>query len=132
MRNIAHVICLNGPPRSGKDTVANMVYDNFKVYFWIDTKKFSKPLDRIAAATLNIDKESEKFIKYREERKYDPLLEFECSSTMRQMLISISEDYIKPLFGKEWFGKQAANTLIQDLKRLNSLDIIMRNNFKMY
>jgi hypothetical protein len=99
------MICLNGPPQAGKDTTAeliqHLIYTSGKIAL-ID--KFAEPLNAIAQLTLGMDNST--FQLYREKLKDDPLPDFP-DRTMREVLIAISEDYIKPLFGEDYFGVAA-------------------------
>ena len=103
------IICLNGPPQSGKDTTALIIAE------YLTTKgevclidKFAHPLDAIAKVTLGFN--DDLYRVYREELKDAPLPGYP-DRTMRQVLIAISEDYIKPLFGDDFFAIQAVNRI---------------------
>ncbi len=113
------LICVNGPPRSGKDTVAGIIqhelsdWENYPergeaVEPRID--KFAAPLDRIAQAVLGCDDQEYRVL--REEKKDEKLDGYDC--TMRDLLIAISEVLLKPLFGDDYFAVQALKRLTPD------------------
>lgn len=104
------VICLNGAPRSGKDTVAEILKDmdsNVRIM------KFAKPLDDIAKSILNVSDEQYSIL--REDKKDDFLKG--TKSTMRDLLIGISEGLIKPIFGKEYFAEVAAKKIEDHIQK---------------
>lgn len=94
-------ILLNGPPGSGKDTIANYLVDKYGFtkfefkqtlfnktadHFWVDLEWF---MDE-----YNLNKEEP-------QDKLDGL-------SKRQALIHVSENVIKPEFGNSFFGLSAA------------------------
>jgi cytidylate kinase len=98
-------IILNGPPGSGKDTIANLIVEQcnatkheFKFslyketadYYKVDLKEF------IALAIHRIEKESLK-----------NWFGIKFGITPRNALIHVSEDIIKPLHGLAYFGDRA-------------------------
>jgi hypothetical protein len=104
-------ICVNGPPRAGKDTVCEMISEILvakRTPHKVD--KFALPLNTIAQATTGMDLNT--FQKYREELKDSPLPGYPDIS-MRDLLIFISEDFCKILFGREYFAVHAFNRLTQ-------------------
>jgi hypothetical protein len=88
------IVFLNGPPHSGKDTAAEMLLQNFPGVI----RKFAAPLKQSAAGMLG---ETVEWIEANKD-KPDPRLNGE---TVRSFLINISEKLIKPLYGKQFFGK---------------------------
>ena len=109
-----NIICLNGPPGSGKDTVGRMIQD--KIGNRVKVDKFASPLDDIARTILNLNDitKYKEYQKWREIRKEETLLGY--PTTMRKLLIAISEDLVKPQLGKEYFGLQAAKRVLDEYK----------------
>jgi len=102
MVNKMNIHLLNGPPGSGKDTVGRIMQE---ILPKCEITKFAEPLDQIAQACLP-ELTVDEFKEWREAKKEDPLLNYQ--TTMRKLLIGISEDLIKPHFGKDYFGQVAA------------------------
>ena len=98
------IICVNGAPGTGKDTVAELLKENYPK---VRIAKFAHPLDKIAKQLLNMTDEDFKY--YRNEGKELSLTGWGCNVTMRQLLITISEKLIKPSFGSTWFAEQCAS-----------------------
>lgn len=88
------VVLMNGPPRCGKDLGASHLVRRMGFVEY----KFSAPLKRAIPAFFNQTYE------YLEAHKDEPL---EClqGRTFRQWQISMSEDWIKPVYGDKFFGK---------------------------
>jgi len=92
------ILFLNGPPGCGKDTVANILINDIQIPRML-TGKFAAPI-RTAAKHFfgfSTDEELEKA------KRETPLI--------RKFMIGWSEDLIKPIFGKDWFAKRAANII---------------------
>lgn len=99
-----HVIVLNGPARSGKDTIADAVvaalFDSptpaVKVKFAGSLK------DGVAGFMGLTDPERQFFFETMAKDVVSPRF---FDTTPRQVLISFSEDWVKPNFGKQTFGE---------------------------
>lgn len=111
-----NIICLNAPPDAGKDKIGKIIADILGVGVVID--KFAAPLDEIANTLLKMD--DAEYHEWREARKEEPLMMW--PTTMRKLLIGISEDLVKPQMGKEYFGLQAAKRSIQRCKKSYNLE----------
>lgn len=113
---MAEIILLNGPPRSGKSEAARLLGKVFnKKKIVVSHEKFAAPLDIIANAILGMP--ANVFLHYRETLK-DAELPSQYAGewrgySMRQLLIMISEDWVKPLFGEDHFGRVAAKLINQ-------------------
>lgn len=113
------VIIFNAPPKSGKDTAANYCCQFLPSVH----SQFKKPLIEMCARVLSIPLkeflalyESSKnnegvFISYS-----DPLKTCQYFRTfnMRQFMIHISENVMKPIFGDMFFGLEAGKKLSND------------------
>ena len=103
------IVILNGPPGSGKDTLAKLMaalgYASFS---------FKEPMFRIAEAMLGRTLFKEFMRRYNDralkEVEWDVI---GCSP--RQLMIKISEDFVKPLLGQEAFGRLAADDVFDRL-----------------
>ena len=105
MRHAQNVTVLNGPPGSGKDTLAALVQPAapvaFKDFLYFKTAEYySIYIDAFKRACAD------------RERKELPYF---CEGTYkrfglspREMLIHVSEEIIKPKYGKGYFGEAAA------------------------
>lgn len=109
------IILLNGPPRSGKDTAADYLLENLKGSQHL---KFAEPLRRAVPAMYGISEKRWDFL-------YHEAKELPCDDllglSVRQAMISASEDWMKPLHGADVFGKIAA----QKIKRMRKGTIVI-------
>lgn len=99
------VTILNGPPGCGKDTIARAIaeldgsyHGEFKAVLYRETAKFFRVNEEVFKKNAQNRTLKEKPI-------YDTHLGL---MSPRDMLIYVSEGIIKPRFGKDWFGVQAA------------------------
>ncbi len=98
-------IVLNGPKKSGKDTIGNAIYSEL-VWRGIPAvrDKFAAPMKAAVAAFLGLDEKLALHYFENQDIKDTPSKYF-LGVTPRSMLISFSEDWVKPNFGKETFGE---------------------------
>jgi hypothetical protein len=105
---IRHVIFVNGPPGSGKDLVGEILkrhsFRNELMQF-----KAAEPIKEAIAAFLDIQYNHLEAIKELPVREANPALDSDV--TIRQLLIEFSEDFVKPRFGEDIFGKMLANKI---------------------
>lgn len=97
------IVILNAPPHSGKDTIANLLVEKYSF-----TKlEFKQRIYEIAKAILG-----DSFGKLQRDLSNRDAKEapqdYLGSLSPRQFLIKISEDWIKPVFGDDYFGVAAA------------------------
>lgn len=124
------VIVFNAPPRAGKEVAAKAVMkvintedSNLVAYH----KEFKDELFKVAANTLGIS--VEEFIQGYDKRApevlgwypsvewykdYKSITVRDNKFSQREWLIHISENVIKPSFGKDVFGKMFVNSLPQE------------------
>jgi hypothetical protein len=93
-------VLINGCPRSGKDTIA--------MYLWthhssILLERFSFPNKRGFAGMMNIDCDGFGVVEPYESNKSDVVPPL--GVTYRQWQIHFSEEFMKPLYGKDIFGR---------------------------
>lgn len=98
------VIILNGPPGSGKDALSRMIMPQLGV----KQLEFKRPLQEMVRKVIGMPKKD--FYKLYEDRDWKELKQFNGSSC-RDLLIWMSEEVIKPKFGKDYFGRYAATSI---------------------
>lgn len=96
------VLFFNGPPGCGKDTISNLLALHSKVPLL--QMKFADPLKDQCCALLGITREELERIK----DLPHPAL---GGGTPRDYLIGLSEKYIKPVYGDQFFGNVAVNKI---------------------
>lgn len=103
---------LNGPPRSGKDTVAyyfSTAYRNFRHI------KFAKHLKIMTHADYGLfDDDGVPYSHNHFEDTKDEPSDLFFGLTPRQAYIHTSEDRVKPFFGDEFFGNMLIRTNLND------------------
>jgi hypothetical protein len=92
---------INGPPRSGKDTFGEfcLTQENVEII------KFAEPLH--AAARASVPPRELEYYAYTHKEEVIPSL----GISYRQLCIEISENFYKPTFGIDVFGRIAASTM---------------------
>jgi hypothetical protein len=96
------IVLFNGPPHSGKDTVAKalaMQLDAASIR--VQLVAFSMPMRLAVAALLG----KEYSLKWYEEEK-DKVQEL-SNRTIREMMIDLSEGHVKPSYGNDYWVKAA-------------------------
>lgn len=105
------VVILNAPPHSGKDTIADLMVKHFKA----NKVEFKEALYEAMSDHFNYPLYSVK--NYCTNRDFKDNMQSEFSElhnmTPREGLIYVSEKVYKPAFGVDYFGKQAANRLLE-------------------
>lgn len=96
------IIFLNGPRRSGKDTAANFISQEFATEARV--AKFSMPLKYACAALFNVDRSKFRQLEAAGSKlKTQKLVELFDMSWV-EALIWLSEECIKPKFGNDVLG----------------------------
>lgn len=104
---MAKIVILNGPPGCGKDTIAIQMIDYFQLLHNKRVRfcQFKDALYRETQKYYGIpDSEMDIFTDRLKKETPNSLLNF---ITPRQGLIHVSENEIKPKFGRAFFGKEA-------------------------
>lgn len=98
------VIILNGPPGVGKDTIAK------ELSFWFNSQVISmkEPMFAIVRDILGHDTFIQFMLKYNDRDQKEKPQYFLGGKSPRQIMIWISEEVIKPVFGDRHFGNLAA------------------------
>lgn len=101
------IILFNGPPSSGKDTLANQLVNRIPKSLVV---KFAAPLKTVAMH-LYCNGNSQKFHEFDQaDKKNLPNPTF-LGKSCRQVQIDISEVYMKPMHGDDVFGKFLVNKI---------------------
>lgn len=101
------IIVLNGPPNSGKDVCAKYLEENdIGMHVEMKTK-----LIEIACVMADIS-ERAWYCRYDNRELKEQPWDVCGGLSQRQFLIKISEEWVKPLFGKDYFGVMANNELM--------------------
>jgi hypothetical protein len=103
---VTKIVLLNGPPRCGKDAAAMFLKRHFNVH----EIKMSLPFKRSLPELFCLTHEQ---IKHLEDTKDEPNALF-YGLTWREVQISLSENWLKPIFGVDVMGK----LLIRRMKQL--------------
>lgn len=104
---VAMIVILNGPPGCGKDTIANAYLEKYPSTVLVS---FKVPIQRILAALMGCS--TEQLLDIYEDRVWK-----ESPNSMlggmspRETLIWLSEEVIKPKFGKPFFGRVLASQI---------------------
>lgn len=104
---MTQIIVFNGPPDCGKDEAVSYLKRTFGVHnfsFKAELFALTQKLYCVTEAQWNAW--------YTRQGKELPRQELNGKSC-RQALIHVSEDVVKPAFGREWFGKVEAHKLTQ-------------------
>jgi hypothetical protein len=113
------VVLFNGPPRSGKDTIVETLMSRYK-----DESahlKLSKPLKQSLKTLFNLSEEEADYLEQTKDTPSDLLF----GMSWRQAQIWLSEDVMKPQFGKSIFGK----LLVKDLDSTKKFTFISDSGF---
>lgn len=105
------IVILNAPPASGKDTIANTLV---KLHGFRKLE-FKQRIYDIAKSILGDSfSQFQKDLANREAKEVPQ--DYLGSISPRQFMIKVSEDWIKPLFGDEYFGVAAAEAASKSIK----------------
>lgn len=107
---MATIIILNAPPRAGKDTISNIINEQYG----LPVVSFKTPMFNIARAILGgADFENPFMMVYNTDEKDTRKLDCLGGMTCREFMIWISETIVKPKFGKKHFGWLMADLLTE-------------------
>lgn len=105
-KSLSKVFILNAPPNAGKDVVASELVSKLN----FNHVEFKKPLFDIAKSIAQISDEDWNYLyndRVLKETPSDKLF----GKSPRDHMIFVSENVIKPLYGKDYFGKMFVNNL---------------------
>ncbi|MGL5015024.1 MAG: hypothetical protein ACRC6V_12150 [Bacteroidales bacterium] len=101
---MSKIYILNAPPQTGKDTIADLVIAECGVH----TCSFKYPMYNLFIHTTGMSA-SEFFDNYDTPGWKDSSQEFLNGRKPRELMIHISEEYVKPFFGEDYYGKWVAD-----------------------
>lgn len=105
---MAKVIILNGPAGCGKDTLAWALVE---MGYAKGGTSFKYPMFNIALATLGPDAYHDFLDGYNDRARKEKPEGFLNGLSRRQFMIAISEQFVKPVLGDDYFGKYLAENL---------------------
>jgi len=96
-----YIIGFNGPPHCGKDTLANALNERLGIENSIATKRvaLSLPMRLAVYSLLNRNYDPAHYDRYKDSPQ--PLFH---GRTIRQEMIALSEDHVKPRHGKDFWA----------------------------
>lgn len=104
------IIAFNGPPRSGKDTIANVLATRLENTYTsvIVRSQLSLPMRLAVCAMLGIE-----YSEFTYERIKDQVQEI-TGETFRQTMIRLSEEHVKPAYGNDiWVKSAMARAMVE-------------------
>lgn len=110
------IICFNGPPYCGKDTAVKALW---MAHETSTPLKFAGPLKAAVAAAFSLTAREQTF--FFETPAKDVAVDRFFGKTPREVLISFSEEWAKPLFGEDVFGRWAAQRIEGELRRFDTI-----------
>lgn len=108
MKDRGLVIILNGPPGSGKDTIADYL-EFISPTSPITTHRRMKDTLFIQALALSQIPEKEWFDRYEDRRLKEQPWDKLGGLSVREFMIKVSEEYVKPIFGEDFYGRQVSD-----------------------
>lgn len=107
MVKTTYLIGLSGPPRSGKDTLGNLVAGILREKgVEVEVHALSLPMRLAVYGMLGLTYSEEHY----EANKDTPFATGSGGvTTIRQEMISLSEDHVKPRLGHDWWGYALLN-----------------------
>ena len=123
------ILFISAPPRAGKDSFCN-VFCNLGVYENVICDRFAESLYQTIPRIFQIDPSEWEWIYENEKSSPSHLL---CGMTPREAMIWVSEDVIKPKFGKDFFGLKTVDRLKKTLYMQQQEDhIVLINGLGFY
>lgn len=105
------LVLVNGPPRSGKDTVGELIRQFYPGLVYVT--KFAKPLKEMTHALYGLMRDGKPLPHDHFESQKDVVLPEFLGITPRQAYIGMAERYMKPMHGHAIFG----HLLKQDIEQ---------------
>lgn len=103
------IILFNGPPSSGKDVASLYLFKKYNVLHC----SFKRKLIHLTQILLDITPTEWHYWYQDKEKPREELNDLSC----RQALIKVSEEMVKPVMGKDFWGRSEANWLKRNLHR---------------
>lgn len=106
------IVFMNAPKGSGKDEAADAIMESDR-FFWCFSRihlRFKDPLYKITAAIYGVSIE-EMIADATDRATKEVVMDKYAGLSPRQALIEVSEDVIKPYYGKDFFGQYALDQI---------------------
>ena len=123
------VVLLNGPPKSGKDTIADALVQAVGP-LWSVNYKLSSVLKATARVMFSLSDTQYNALERPENKDKKGHVGLSNKKSWREILISLSEDYIKPTYGENFFGLATVKALNTFSSRGYSHVFISDSGFK--
>lgn len=121
------IILLNGPPGSGKDEAAMLLWKRG----YAIREKFAAPLFKIVKEIGQLsEKDVQTLTAIGAQELKDMKLDQLGGMSWRQAAIWMSEEVLKPKFGKSIFGKMAVDRLIRMAKSMDTCVVFSDSGFE--
>lgn len=119
LRNVCptSVVIMNGPPSSGKDDAAKFLVSKIKSFNTNALhKEVKENLFNAVKSAYGVSEDVWNELYQRENKELPSyyLVNNGIAISPRQAMINMSENVLKPLFGKSVFGKMAANSVVEN------------------
>lgn len=111
MLKTTYLVGLSGPPRSGKDTLGNLLADVLREKgIGVEVHALSLPMRLAVYGMLGLDYSPEHY----EANKDTPFAVADGSrtTTIRHEMIALSEHHVKPRLGHGWWAKALLNRTV--------------------
>ena len=119
------VVLLNGPPRAGKSQSAKIIYEKYlNTYVWGFSYHLKRFVHGIYLGDYGWNLPPDVF----DDTKNEPQ-ELLSGNSWRQMYIHHSEIAIKPVHGKQWFGKMFLQIIEQETTDYTQAIIVPDSGF---
>lgn len=103
------ILLISGPPASGKDTAIHRIHEQYPVL----EEKFALPLRKAMRGLLDVNDDTLEWMK-----RDDP--------RVRLVMIKLSEEIVKHLYGREWFGYACARRVENEWAKSNgNLNVVV-------
>jgi hypothetical protein len=102
---MTNIVLFNGPPRSGKDTATDLVHSAYRRD--AVPMKFATPLKAVTRSFAEFMGDQHGNVLSNEPGVKERPNKFLLNKTPREFQISISEEWMKPVFGSDVFGQIA-------------------------
>lgn len=102
------ILLLNAAPMSGKDFLVDELQELF--HLRVEPQEFKEPLYRLVQLIYSI--KCERFWEvYNDRSLKEQKLFVNNTKSIRDLMIEVSEDLIKPFYGRDYFGKVAVENI---------------------
>jgi len=101
------VVVFNAPPNAGKDFICDYLRDNY----FCNKVEFKGKLRELVKTIYSLTNEQMEWLSLRENKEIPQ--DILCGISFREAHIDVSENLIKPKYGKDYFAKALLNELVE-------------------